>query len=117
MKHLLKMNDLTREELYHILDVAVELKAAQKAGGTPPLLAGKSVALGDQTTTSEDFSAFQKRIPGVFLFLGATPPGQDPTTAPANHSPRFVADERVLPVGVRLLAHLAVDYLAGAKGK
>ena len=35
MKHLLKMNDLTREELYHILDVAVELKAAQKAGGVP----------------------------------------------------------------------------------
>jgi len=80
-------------------------------------VAGKSVALGEQTTTSEDFSAFQQRIPGVFLFLGATPPGQDLKTAPANHSPRFVADERTLPVGVRLLAHLAVDYLVGAKGK
>ena len=30
MNHLLKMNDLTREELYHILDVAVELKAARR---------------------------------------------------------------------------------------
>jgi amidohydrolase len=32
-------------------------------------------------------------------------------TAPANHSPKFFADERALAVGVRALAHLAVDYL------
>ena len=41
MKHLLKMNDLTREELYHILDVADELKAAQKAGGHPAPAGGQ----------------------------------------------------------------------------
>lgn len=45
MKHLLKMGDLTPEELTHILDVADKLKADQKAGGTAPLLKGKSVAL------------------------------------------------------------------------
>ena len=45
MKHLLKMSDLTPGEVTHILDVADQLKAQQKAGGTPPLLAGKSVAL------------------------------------------------------------------------
>ena len=45
MKHLLKMGDLTPAEVAHILDVADELKAQQKAGGTEPLLKGKSVAL------------------------------------------------------------------------
>ena len=45
MKHLLKMSDLTPDEVAHILDVADELKAQQKAGGTGPLLKGKSVAL------------------------------------------------------------------------
>ena len=38
MKHLLKMSDLSPAELHHILDVAEELKAEQKAGTTPALL-------------------------------------------------------------------------------
>ena len=59
MKHLLKMNDLTREELYHILDVADELKAAQKAGKTPPLLAGKSVALMFSKTSTRTRTSFE----------------------------------------------------------
>ena len=59
MKHLLKMNDLTREELYHILDVADQLKAAQKAGGTPPLLAGKSVALMLSKTSTRTRTSFE----------------------------------------------------------
>lgn len=45
MKHLLKLSALTPAELTRILDVADQLKAQQAAGGTPPLLAGKSVAL------------------------------------------------------------------------
>ena len=40
MKHLLKMSALTPAEVAHILDVADELKAQQKAGGTEPLLKG-----------------------------------------------------------------------------
>ena len=59
MKHLLKMNDLTREELYHILDVADQLKAAQKAGGTPPLLAGRSVALMFSKTSTRTRTSFE----------------------------------------------------------
>ena len=37
MKHLLKLSDLSPEELHHILDVADRLKAEQKAGGTAPM--------------------------------------------------------------------------------
>ena len=44
MKNLLKMSDLSPAELTHILDVADQLKAQQKLGGTAPLLAGKTVA-------------------------------------------------------------------------
>ena len=71
--------------------------------------------VGRQTTTAEDFSHYQQKVPGVFVFLGVTPPGTDPLTAARNHSPRFFADERALPVGTRLLANVAVDYLNGAK--
>jgi len=63
-------------------------------------------------TVAEDFSLFQKEIPGLFVFLGVTPPDQDWKTAAGNHSPLFFADERALPVGVWLLAHLALDFLA-----
>jgi amidohydrolase len=63
-------------------------------------------------TVAEDFSLFQKRIPGLFVFLGVTPEDQDWRTAASNHSPMFFADEAGLPVGVRLLANLALDYLA-----
>ncbi len=63
---------------------------------------------------SEDFSYYEERVPGFYFFLGVTPPDQDWRTAAANHSPKFFADERALPIGVRALAHLAVDYLTGA---
>ena len=60
---------------------------------------------------AEDFSYYAQEVPGLFLFLGVTPEGQDPATAPANHSPLFFADEGALPVGVRALASLAVEYM------
>ena len=59
MNHLLKMNDLTPAELTHILDVADQLKAQQKAGGTPPLLAGKSVALMFSKTSTRTRTSFE----------------------------------------------------------
>jgi amidohydrolase len=63
------------------------------------------------TGTAEDFSFFQQKVPGLFFFLGVTAKGVDPKTAPQNHSPLFAADESALPVGVRALANLALDYL------
>ncbi len=60
---------------------------------------------------SEDFSFFQQLVPGLFIFIGVTPPGTDPSAAAPNHSPRFFADEACLVHGVRALAQLACDYL------
>jgi amidohydrolase len=64
-------------------------------------------------TGAEDFSRYQERVPGVFFFLGTNPPGVDPADAEPNHSPRFLLDETALEVGVRALAQLTTDTLAG----
>ncbi len=61
---------------------------------------------------SEDFSFYAKQVPGLFVFLGVTPPDQDPAKAAPNHNPRFFVDERALVVGTRVMASLAVDFLA-----
>ena len=68
-------------------------------------------------TISEDFSFYQQRVPGLFFFLGVTPKGTDPSTVAPNHAPKFFVDESALITGVRAMASLAVDYLAGADGK
>ena len=60
---------------------------------------------------SEDFSFFQRVVPGLFIFLGVVPPGTATQDAAPNHSPRFFVDERSLVLGVRAMAQLACDHL------
>jgi amidohydrolase len=63
-------------------------------------------------TGAEDFTFYQRRVPGLFFFVGITPDGEVGRAA-QNHSPRFMVDEKALLTGVRALAHLTADYLAG----
>jgi amidohydrolase len=63
---------------------------------------------------SEDFSEFAKVVPGLYVYLGITPRGQDPAKAAPNHSPLFFVDESALVVGTRTEAFLAVDFLTSA---
>jgi amidohydrolase len=79
----------------------------RRAAGT------QNVSVGPLTGTAEDFSFFQQKVPGLFFFLGVTPRDQDHTKAAMNHSPLFFADESALPVGVRAMTSLAIDYLNG----
>lgn len=52
------------------------------------------------TLTAEDFSFYQKRVPGLFFLLGVG-------NTPELHSPEFCFDdEMVLPQGVEFLRHL-----------
>lgn len=78
-------------------------------------VAGGPVKTPDAMLGAEDFSYFAQQVPGLFVFLGARPKGEAPEKFAANHSPRFHLDEGVLPVGVRTLANLVVDYAATAQ--
>ncbi len=75
-------------------------------------VAGKQLIELGKITGAEDFTYFQREVPGLFIFLGITPKEQV-GKAPANHSPRFFVDESALVMGVRALTHLAADYLFG----
>jgi amidohydrolase len=66
---------------------------------------------------SEDFSAFAKAVPGLYVFLGITPCDQDPAKAAPNHSPQFFVDESALVVGTRTMATLAVNFLTSEPAK
>ncbi|WP_291753066.1 M20 family metallopeptidase [Cellulomonas sp. 73-92] len=61
---------------------------------------------------AEDFSYVLEQVPGAFFWLGATPPGLDPGTAPYNHSAGARFADEALAVGPAVLAALALDRLA-----
>ena len=62
----------------------------------------------DYIMGAEDFSYFQKAIPGFFYDLGVGDPKG------ANHSPMFDVDEKAMETGVRAQALLALDFLKGS---
>jgi amidohydrolase len=81
----------------------------RQMSSTLETVAGDGFIEATQTTTAEDFSYFANEVPGLFLFLGVA--SDDPTLVHPNHSPRFYADERALPVGVKALTSLTLDYM------
>lgn len=66
-------------------------------------------------TGAEDFSFYQKEIPGLFLFFGTMRKGQDPETAAARHTAEFFLEESGMKTGVLTLANLTLDYLYSKK--
>jgi amidohydrolase len=75
-------------------------------------VAGKeNLILRDKTTGYKDFAFVARKAPGMFVFLGGSPPGNDLNTVAYNHSPRFQIDESALILGVRTLTHLTLDYM------
>lgn len=61
--------------------------------------------------SAEDFSYVLNRVPGSMMFLGATPAGQNPSTAAPNHSTRVMFDEDAMAVGVSLYSAMALRHL------
>jgi amidohydrolase len=75
-------------------------------------VAGKqNTTLTTATTTAEDFSFYQQKVPGLFFFLGGMPKGKNPADSAPHHTPDFYIDETGLILGVRALSRLAVDYM------
>ena len=59
---------------------------------------------------SEDFSYYAEKVPGLFVFLGATPADKDPAKAASNHNPGFFVDEATLITGVRSHVEFVLGY-------
>jgi amidohydrolase len=62
-------------------------------------------------TGAEDFSFYQQRVPGLYFWLGVRDPALTEEQAAPNHSPGFRVDEGGLPLGLRALSHLTLDYM------
>jgi amidohydrolase len=76
-------------------------------------LGKENVLEAQRWTASEDFPHLAMSIsaPSVYFFVGATPKGTDPATAPSNHSPKFFLDEGALDVGTRAMLQATLDFL------
>jgi len=68
-------------------------------------------------TGAEDFSYYQEKVPGLFLFLGGMTPGTNPATTADHHTAGFRIDEGGLTLGVKTLSLLAADYLNSVQRK
>ena len=79
------------------------LPSLQEAAGS------ENVQLMKAITGAEDFSFFQKEVPGVFFFLGGMTPGN--TQPFPHHTPDFYIDEGGLLLGVKTFIQMTFDYL------
>ncbi|MEN8799904.1 MAG: amidohydrolase [Flavobacteriaceae bacterium] len=61
-------------------------------------------------TGAEDFSYFQRDVPGFYFFLGGMTPGN--TESFPHHTPDFMIDESGLLLGVKALSQMSLDYLS-----
>ena len=68
----------------------------------------------DPWMAGEDFSFYANVVPGFFFSLGVQKPG---TVSGDHHSPTFMADDSAIPVGMRTMANVVVDYLKAGRGR
>lgn len=69
------------------------------------------VKLKPPVTGAEDFSFYQEKVPGLFIFLGGMPKNGDPLKAPSHHTADFFIDESGFTLGVNAMCNLALDYM------
>jgi len=72
------------------------------------LLGAANVTDVPPTTGAEDFAFFANAVPGFFYRLGTVKPG---TTSGDHHTPTFQADDDAIPIGIRMMSTLLLDYL------
>lgn len=63
----------------------------------------------EPTMGGEDFAYFANEIPGFYFRLGQVAPG---TTSGDHHTPTYRADDSMIPIGIRAMAGLVLDYLS-----
>ena len=88
--------------------------AAQMLPTLVGLLGEENVLDLEPTMGGEDFAYFANEVPGFFFRLGQVVPGG---SSGGHHTPDFQADNSAVPVGIRAMTHLLLDYLkAGRPG-
>ncbi len=80
------------------------------ASAVGAILGPDGATTAEQSTGAEDFAILLDHVPGALARLGVWD-GHTPQVD--LHSPTFRADERAIPIGVRLLVHTALAALAG----
>ncbi|NNL09346.1 MAG: amidohydrolase [Croceitalea sp.] len=83
--------------------VAQMLPTLQRAAGADNVVTQKAV------TGAEDFSYFQREVPGFYFFLGGMTPGT--TESYPHHTPDFKIDDAGMLLGVKAMTGLTLDYL------
>jgi len=72
----------------------------------------ENVSYMDAITGAEDFSFFQKEVPGIYFFIGGSKKGHDASKAAPHHTPDFFVDDSALETGVKAMTTLTLDYLS-----
>ncbi|MCZ6916463.1 MAG: amidohydrolase [Gemmatimonadetes bacterium] len=72
------------------------------------VVGSEKVEVLDPTMGGEDFAYYANEIPGFFFRLGMVAPG---TTSGGHHTPNFQADDASIPIGMRAMANLVLDFL------
>ena len=75
-------------------------------------LGAGNVKIVEPSMGGEDFAYFADEVPGFYYRLGVLKPG---TTSGGLHTPTFRGDDGAVPVGIRAMSRLLVDYLAAQK--
>ncbi|XP_021759724.1 IAA-amino acid hydrolase ILR1-like 6 [Chenopodium quinoa] len=81
----------------HVKKVAIDLLGSENFGIAPPIMG------------AEDFSFFSKEIPAAFYYIGIR--NEEVGSTHTVHSPRFILDEDMLPIGAATHASIAERYL------
>jgi amidohydrolase len=72
------------------------------------LIGKEKVRLAPPITGAEDFSYFAQIVPGFYFRLGVVPEGK---VSGGHHTPTFYAADESVPIAMRLMTSLVVDYL------
>lgn len=81
------------------------LPSLQRAAGKENVILVKAI------TGAEDFSFFQKEVPGFYFFVGGKPLNVKFSDAAPHHTPDFFIDESGMKLGVKAMVNLTLDYL------
>ncbi len=94
----------TTDITYNDPDLVVKMvPTMQRVAGIDNVQTQKAI------TGAEDFSYFQREVPGFYFFLGGMTPGNK--VPYPHHTPDFKIDDSGLLLGVKTLSELSLDFL------